>query len=598
MKVSDENYHILESFINDTLAELEKIEPLILALAADPDQEQLAVEVTRQGFRLFHRVTGAAGFLHLEHIEEPASAVEYLLDRVHSGILNLIPRYIALLAEVCQFLKKGLPIVLAQRSDIPLEISSSDLASAVTLSMIEPGLSRKGSEQHSESSPTMKEAFVWEAGSLLESAEQEFVLWDFVSVDYQRVSDLIGLLVRLKRNFAFFELGDLEHLCQAMAAILDRFLNGEFFQGEYPERIFLRIIDAVRESLGHFAVTGDGTVKSLSESLNHLQSLIRKPLGEILIEAGLVAGDTLQQALELQKKAKEKKIGQVLVEMGEVSPEQIKEILQERYTLPESKSQDEDAPTQKASTIAPDEQEPFQKVSVTWLRLMTELVERLVTESAGTGIDVELIAALQQQMQEISFVSLNTLAPKLKRQVQEYTTRFRKKVHFSMEGTGEQMDAGIVDALISPLLHLLKNGVQHGIEPVEIRKNNGKKLTGRLVLLVLARADEIWVSVEDDGCGLDLINICNMAVKAGLITDQQAITLTSKEIGRLIFDLGTIDIDQSLDQQASGTGMKAVQQSLHTLGGEVDVLTRQGKGTRVTLRIPRNQDVPDDYNNQ
>ena len=335
MNVSPENHEILNTFIDESLEMLQRAEPLVRALVRQPDREDILTGVIGGCFRLFHSIKGTAGFLHLDHIAGPADAMEYLLDQVRSGILSLNPSLIALLAETCGFFAQGLPLVLREKNDERLAVPASGLVEGIMEAIYrEQSQLRQGGGSGGTVPPEMREAFLWETDQLLEAAEQEFVLWDFISVDPQRVAELVRLLIRLKRNFALFDLVDLERLSQSLESVLDRYLQGEFFQTEYPERVFLRSIDAMRLILSSIIRTGEVEFSGLEPHFAALQGLMRQPIGILLVEAGLVAPQTVEEALERQKSepaGKPRRLGEVLVEMGKVTPGQVQDILQEQH---------------------------------------------------------------------------------------------------------------------------------------------------------------------------------------------------------------------------------------------------------------------------
>jgi len=314
---------------------VQRATPFVRALIEQPDREDILPKMTGSCFRLFHSIKGTSGFLHLEHLVGPAEAMEYLLDRVRSGVQSLTPRHIALLAESCRFMEQGLPLVLAEKNDERLASSASALTTAIFQSMKDScdnlGVERTGAPKPQE----IHDTFFLETENLLTTAEQEFVLWDFIAIDHHRVAELCRLLHRLQQNFTLFELKDLERLCLALESTLNRYLQGELFQTEYPERIFLRSIDAVRNTMTRFTRLGDAVVTGLEHHLAALQGLIRQPIGALLIEAGLVDSRVIENALEMQKfslDATPRRLGEVLVDMGEVTQDQVQYILQEQHS--------------------------------------------------------------------------------------------------------------------------------------------------------------------------------------------------------------------------------------------------------------------------
>ena len=177
---SEEDQQLLTAFIDESMEMIRQVQPFVRALVEQPDREDILPQVTGPCFRLFHSVKGTGSFLGLDHLVAPAEAMEYLLDRVRSGILLLNPRHIALLAESCTFIEQGLVLVLAEKTDVHLASSAAALAAAIHLAAATEEESI-GDEGTVAALPAeMRESFFWETENLLATAEQECVLWDFI----------------------------------------------------------------------------------------------------------------------------------------------------------------------------------------------------------------------------------------------------------------------------------------------------------------------------------------------------------------------------------------------------------------------------------
>ena len=164
----------------------------------------------------------------------------------------------------------------------------------------------------------------------------------------------------------------------------------------------------------------------------------------------------------------------------------------------------------------------------------------------------------------------------------DLSVEFGRKVRFSVEGIEELLDQEDAVLLAGPLRHLLQNAIKHGLETVADRERTGKGASGRLSLLALRRAGQLWVSVEDDGRGMDPRRIVGWAVARGLVDPDRAQALTSQEIARLL-----LQPDGADDTGAAVPGLAAVKASLQPARGSIDIHSRPGKGTRITLKVPK-----------
>ncbi len=591
--VPEEDHKILEAFIHESLESFQRATPCVRALIAQPDREDILPQITESCLRLFHSIKGTGGFLQLDHLAGPAEAMEYLLDRVRSGVQSLTPRHLSLLAESCQFMEQGLPLVLAEKSDERLATLASTLASAIFQSTETVGetVGREGID--AALPPEMRDTFLRETENLLTAAEQEFVLWDYIAIDHQRVAELCRLLYRLKHNFALFELKDMERLCLALASTLNRYLQGEFFQTEYPERVFLRTIDAMRSTMANFSRLEDAAVTGLEHHLAALQGLMRQPIGKLLVEAGLVDPWVIDNALEMQKSslnAKPRRLGEVLVEMGEVTPAQVQHILQAQHAQQMRLMQAENVLGRVCPSSIPSSPAiaAYKEVSIDGgiFARMIALINQLATEYKPAGGPAPLLVELQALAQSCNQEALPAFASQLKRMVYDLAVQGNKRVYFVIEGIEDLLDQRDISLLAEPLFHLLRNGVEHGLETVEDRVRAGKRKSGRLTLSAMQQGNQIWLSVEDDGRGLDMGKISALVVEHRLVTPEDADRLTDRELTQLLFQPRNVVDNDAQGAQSRDAGLPAVRNSLQQLAGEIEILSRPNKGTRITLRVP------------
>lgn len=594
MNVPEEDHRILEDFIDESLELLKRASPFVRALIAQPDREDILSKMTESCFHMFHSIKGAGGFLRLDHLVGPAEAMEYLLDRVRSGVQSITPRHLSLLAESCRFMEQGLPLVLAEKSDERLASSAGTLTTAIFHSMREIG-GALGSEGIDPSLPQeMRDTFLEETENLLVTAEQEFVLWDFIALEHQRVAELRRLLSRLKQNFALFELKDMERLCLALESTLSRYLQGEFFQTEYPERVFLRSIDAMRSALTRFTNLEDAAVIGLEHHLAALQGLIRQPIGKLLIEAGLVDPLILENALEVQRtsqQVKPRRLGEILVDMGEVTRDQVQDILQTQHAQRTRGEQAESVLGAVRPTPArlPPATAPCKEVSIDGriLARMIALINQLTTEHKPVEGAAPLLAELQALARSCDQAARSAFSAQLKRMVHDWAVQGNKRVYFVIEGLEDLLDQRDISLLADPLLQLLHNGVEHGLETVEERVRAGKRKSGRLTLLVMQQGNELWISVEDDGRGIDIRKIAALMVEHRLVTAEEAGRLSGRELTQLLFQPRTDTVGDAQGAPDREAGLPFVRNSLQRIQGKIEILSRPHKGTRVTLRVPR-----------
>lgn len=191
----------------------------------------------------------------------------------------------------------------------------------------------------------------------------------------------------------------------------------------------------------------------------------------------------------------------------------------------------------------------------------------------------------------VSAVRLVPLAPTLRRlprMAREIADGLGKQIDFTVTGDGLEVDKQIADGLFEPLLHLVRNAIDHGIEEAGSRKAAGKAEQGRVALAASRDGDAILVTLEDDGAGIDPERIRAAAVSRGILGEEEAAQLSDAAALRLIFAPGFSTAAQVTEVSGRGVGMDAVQIAVERLRGTIDIASERGKDTRFRLRLPAN----------
>lgn len=203
----------------------------------------------------------------------------------------------------------------------------------------------------------------------------------------------------------------------------------------------------------------------------------------------------------------------------------------------------------------------------------------------------ELERAVSDMRRAVMAVRMVSLAPSLRRlprMVREIADALGKPVRFEMRGEATEVDKGVADAIYEPLLHLVRNALDHGIEGGAARQSAGKPETATLRLDVRRDADHVAITVSDDGAGIDPAHIRTAAVARGVVEREAADAMDDAHAIRLIFAAGFSTAAQVSAVSGRGVGLDAVQSVIEQLGGSVDIATTLGSGTSFRLRLPLN----------
>ena len=195
-----------------------------------------------------------------------------------------------------------------------------------------------------------------------------------------------------------------------------------------------------------------------------------------------------------------------------------------------------------------------------------------------------LMNDLQESVMRLRMVAIGTVFNRFPRLVRDLAKKTGKEIELVLKGEDTELDKTVVEVIGDPLMHLIRNSVDHGIESPEERRASGKPELGTVTLNAYHEGNHIAILISDDGAGLDLEKIRSIAVSRGLIGEKEE--LSESEMSNLIFLPGFSTADQVTDISGRGVGMDVVKKALNNLGGMVDITTRKGKGTTFTIRLP------------
>jgi two-component system chemotaxis sensor kinase CheA len=206
-------------------------------------------------------------------------------------------------------------------------------------------------------------------------------------------------------------------------------------------------------------------------------------------------------------------------------------------------------------------------------------------EVAGQRIDL-VTSELQETIMLTRMQTVGNIFNKFPRVVRDLARNLGKEIDLQLEGNDVELDKTIIEGLGDPLTHLVRNSADHGIEMPAVRVAAGKPSLGTIVLKAYHEAGQVIIEIVDDGGGLDTEKIVAKALSRGLISPDQAKSMSDKEKANLIFLPGLSTAEQVTDVSGRGVGMDVVKSNLDQLGGQVDIETERGKGTTIRIKLP------------
>jgi len=544
---------------------LSELEASLLELEESPGDEELISRV----FRAMHTIKGSGAMFGFDDIAAFTHEVETIFDMVRQGRMKVTRELIDLTLAARDHIRSMLESEESgHRPDV--EKGESILAG---LRRLAPGMGDRA-EPAATDAPSTSEP--------LEPEEDEvsYRLRFRPSPDILRMGTNPVLLLNELRG-----MGECRVIAQTDAIPLLDEIDPEACY-TYWDIILTtsRGINAIRDVFIFVESDSELKIDVIDDGGRLDKDTGYKRLGDILIERGDLRPEDLRQVLEAQKR-----IGEMLVEARVVDHGKVESALLEQQHVRELREKRKR--TESASSV---------RVASDKLDRLVDLVGELVTVQArlsrtavlqgGTELlsiaeEVErLTMELRDSTMSIRMLPIGSTFNKFRRLVRDLANELGKEVVMTTDGAETELDKTIIERLNDPLVHLIRNSIDHGIEPPDVRTAAGKPRQGTVHLSAAHSGAQVMIRIRDDGAGMDTASILRKAVEKGIVPPDAE--LAEEEIFSLIFAPGFSTAEKVTDVSGRGVGMDVVKQSIESLGGSIDIESRRGRGTSITLKLP------------
>jgi two-component system chemotaxis sensor kinase CheA len=584
---------------------------------------------------------GLGDFLtHLEKIQEflppdRSPEVTLLFQQLEEVGNKLILQEISPVAQAQELLSQGVSLLLtwARENAFPGDSDPWKTYSraAQELGLVKseeaPQKSEAAPEPEQEQAPAMESQdwedpelvanFIVEAREHLEGIESGLVHLEQAPTDLQAINAVFRPFHTVKGVAGFLNLPQIQELSHEVESLLDEARSGRL-------QITAPVIDLILVGVDRLKEMLDDLQEALSEhrplqkfDLQDIKDLVKqlqqpspteespkRQLGEILISQGEITGSDLEQALE-QQKAQEKTppLGEILVKEGKVSPKKVARALVDQLTEEKRPAEAPAPPAAAEAKAAADAQMPATiKIDLTKVDNLVNLMGELVIAQSQVRQNPNLLSIADQKLErdmaqmsritsELQMISMSMrMVPigqtlrKMVRLVRDLARKSKKTVELHLEGEDTEIDRNMVEAIYDPLVHLVRNAVDHGLESPKERQALGKPQEGHVWLRAYHQGGNVVIDIEEDGRGLDRDRILAKAQERGLV--QPGEQLTPTQIDYLVFEPGFSTAEAITDISGRGVGMDVVRLTIERLQGKIEIHTRPQQGTRFTLRMP------------
>jgi two-component system, chemotaxis family, sensor kinase CheA len=576
-KDSDQSFILeaLPAFISEAQEQIEALEQLLLQLEDQPDNRELLDAL----FRCAHTVKGSAGIFGLDRVVAFTHHVENLLDRLRDGQVQLSPELSTLLL-LCNDQIRAL-VDEAQNPG-----SEGEDAARQRESLVERLQQAAGASAIAPAQGT--------AAAVAPAAARRWRLHVRFGVDtFRNGMDPLSILAYLRG------LGTLvDTVCDIAAVPRLEALDPEschlgidaLLDSEAPREQIEGAFSFVREDIELELVEVEAQQREAVARIEAMPDSSR--LGDILVSAGAISRPRLQQGLQTQASASRQgdatPLGEILQAHSDVGEKVLSAALRKQQKLRDS------------GGATPTDDQRFIRVQADRLDAVMNLLGELVIASAGATALArasrqasqleanQQIGALVEEIRnstlQLRMVPIGETFSRFRRVVRDTAAELHKDVALEIVGGDTELDKSVVERIADPLMHLVRNALDHGLETAAQREAAGKPRQGRLTLAACHESGSILMRISDDGRGIDRQKVLERAWERGLV--ERGTVPEDEQILNLIFEPGFSTAEKVTNLSGRGVGMDVVRRNIEALRGSVMIGSVAGQGSTIEIRLP------------
>lgn len=551
----------LEIFIDETKEHLESLSEQILSLEKDPNDKDTINEI----FRAAHSLKGMAGTMGFKRMQRLTHDMEDVFSEIRNDKMNVS-------AELIDILFKGLDaledyLATIQETADEGTKTNDDIIEALNKFLKNEGVVEQETKSEDSSAnvvdiksedPSTKT----ECSLKLEEHEINAINSAINSgFDVYEIKVSVEETCVLKAARAFLVFKALEELGQILKSVpLVNEIEEEKFDHEFT------VVFMTEESIDKVI----SEIKNVSE----------------IKDATFVQLDIIEEPEEV---VKEEKI------------EEVKKETPKKEDSKASSKKTEDNKSGQKHVVSKTIRVDIEKLDVL-MNLVSELIiaknglvslsgaESKGTDSASVHEQIEYLERvttnLHESVMKVRMVPIESVVNRFPRMIRDTSKKLNKKMQLTMSGEETELDRTVIDEIGDPLMHLLRNSADHGIEANDVRVANGKPEIGNISLNAFQDGNNVIIEVKDDGGGINTEKVLNSAIEKGVVTEEEGASMTDKEIIDLLFRPSFSTAKEVTDISGRGVGLDVVKSKIEGLGGDIEVKSVLGEGSTFTIRLP------------
>ena len=558
--------------------------------------EELDIPAAGKFLNQLDEIGEAAREFAWEPIQRIKAAISDMLEKLildaisdKAACFSLLERGLALLQEAAQ--------VLSTTGTFPEENVNTFVTEVLNLTGYKEKREEKTLPPSATSTAVIQDEslvrdFINEGLEYIEEIEVNILNLEQHPKDTEIINSIFRPFHSIKGVAGFLNLSEIRDLAHRLENLLDKARNGTLPVTPALIDVILDGADTLKTMIKDLSAVLEGRpinhepldLEPLMENISALEETPVKPkkIGEILVETGAIGEEILDEALKVVQEQPGKKIGEALIEKGAATPKQVAQALRQQS------EQLAEASTIRVDTRKLDDLIDMVGELVIAHSIIRQDIANQLASDRNLMRDIaqltRITASLQQTSTSLRMVPIKQTFQRMSRLVRDLARNKGKQIKVEMIGEDTEIDRHMVDEIYNPLVHMVRNSVDHGIEMPEERQAVGKPPRGTIELKAYHRGGNIVIEISDDGRGLDRQKIMEKAIRMGRVHAGEDIS--DEEIYRLIFLPGFSTAEKVTDVSGRGVGMDVVKKAVEKLRGKIDIRSTPGRGVTFITSFP------------
>lgn len=550
----------LEIFIDETKEHLQNLNEQLLIIEKEPDNTDTINEI----FRAAHSLKGMAGTMGYKRMQKLTHQMENVFSEIRNGKMKVDANLVDILFQCLDALEEYLD-----------------------------NIQEAADEGTNDNEPILKELDAILNGESAKQVEEESKKEENADKPKDGDGDI--------RKYKEFVYSDFE--IHAIQEAFDKGLKVYAITVQVDETCLLK---AARAFLVFKSLESVGEIIKSQPSVQDIEDEKFDQMFSICI----ISDNPLDKVIGVIKNVSEIKeaVGEEISKIEDIKPKEEKEVKEDKKAetaASDAKKPEAKKPAAKPKAGGKPVVNRSVRVDIEKLDVLMNLVSELIiaknglisTSSDGTGNNSQsfneqieylerVTTNLHESVMKVRMMPIETVTQKFPRMIRDLSKKLDKKMELVMTGEDTELDRTVIDEIGDPLMHLLRNSADHGLESAEVRAQRGKPEVGTVKLDAYQDGNNVIIEVSDDGNGIDVEAVRNKALEKGSITQEQADAMTDKEVIDLLFRPSFSTAKKVTDVSGRGVGLDVVKSKVEALGGDIEVKTQLGEGSTFVIRLP------------